>query len=297
MPADISAEIEKRVDEVNKVLESFLPERTGLQKTVIDAMRYSVMSGGKRLRPILMLETHRLFGGHSRALPAFEAAIEMIHSYSLVHDDLPAMDNDRYRRGKETTWAVYGEAMGILAGDALLNYAFEIASDAVLQYPENQSTARALRVLTKKAGVFGMIGGQSVDVEMEGRGDSIRTIEFIHDKKTCALIEASMLIGAILAGASPGEQAMVEESAHALGMAFQIQDDILDVTGDSKIMGKPVGSDQRNEKMTYVTLVGLETSHEVVKQQTEIAVQSLHHIGREDAFLTDLMYYLVDRRK
>ena len=297
MAADLSAELNKRIHEINAVLESFLPEQTGLQKTVIDAMHYSVMSGGKRLRPILMMETHRLFDGHSRALNAFEAAIEMIHSYSLVHDDLPAMDNDRFRRGKETTWAVYGEGMAILAGDALLNYAFEIASDAVLKYPEEQKTARALRVLTKKAGVFGMIGGQSVDVEMDGKVDSIRTMEFIHSKKTCALIEAPMLIGAILAGASPAEQAMVEESAHALGMAFQIQDDILDITGDSKVMGKSAGSDKRNEKMTYATLVGLETSREVVKQQTEIAVQSLHHIGREDAFLTDLMYCLADRQK
>ena len=297
MSVDMQLEIQKRTEEINSILESFLPEQTGMQKTVIDAMCYSVRSGGKRLRPMLMQETHRLFGGHSRALPAFMAAIEMIHTYSLVHDDLPAMDNDRYRRGKETTWAVYGEAMGVLAGDALLNYAFEIAADVAAQYADDPAPARALRVLAKKAGVFGMIGGQAVDVEMEGRVDSIRTIEFIHSKKTCALIEASMLIGAILADASLAEQAMVEESAHALGMAFQIQDDILDVIGDEKKMGKPVGSDEKNEKKTYATLVGLETSRNEVHYQTKIAVEALEHTGRENKFLTELMIGLADREK
>ena len=295
MATDMKAELARRTAEVNSIIEGFLPEETGMQKTVLQAMNYSVRAGGKRIRPILMQETHRLFGGHSGALPSFMAAIEMVHTYSLVHDDLPAMDNDRFRRGKETTWAVYGEGMGVLAGDALLNYAFEIAADAVVQYPEVPAAARALRILAKKSGAGGLIGGQAVDVEMEGKEISILKMEFIHGKKTCALIEAAMLIGAVLGGATPAEQAMVEESAHALGMAFQIRDDILDVVGDAKKLGKPVGSDEKNRKQTYVSLVGLEASRAEVKQQTTIAVESLRHTGRENPFLVDLMYYLADR--
>ena len=292
---EFTGQLDERTQEINRLLQDFLPPAQGPQETVIAAMRYSVEAGGKRLRPMLMQETHRLFHGHSSSLGAFMAAVELIHTYSLVHDDLPAMDNDRFRRGKETTWAVYGEAMGILAGDALLNYAYEITADAVVQYPDDPSVGRALRVLAKKSGASGMVGGQTVDVEMEGREVSIRTMEFIHNKKTCALIEASMLIGAVLADASPAEQAMIEESAHALGMAFQIRDDILDVTGDEKMLGKPVGSDVRNDKQTYVSLVGMEASEAEVRHQTEIAVESLRHTGRENTFLTELMYYLVGR--
>ncbi len=297
MSMNIEEEIRKKTAETEKVLEAFLPKEEGLQKDIFSAMNYSLRAGGKRLRPMLMMETHRLFGGKSKALPYFMAAIEMIHTYSLVHDDLPAMDGDEYRRGKKSTWFEYGEALGVLAGDALLNYAFETATAAFEAEPENPRIGKALQVLARKAGSYGMIGGQVVDVEMEGKQMPLDTLHFIHRLKTCALIEASMMIGAILAGAGEEEIRLTEESAYELGMAFQIQDDILDVVGSQEILGKPIGSDEKNGKQTYVTLLGLEASRQETEEHSKKAVALLQKSGFENEFLMQLMLYLMNREK
>ena len=225
---DMKAEIAAKAQQIEAVIASYLPKEEGYQKTVIEAMNYSVLAGGKRLRPMLMWETYRMFGGRSKVIEPFMAAIEMVHTYSLVHDDLPAMDNDEYRRGKKTTHAQYGEAMGILAGDGLLNYAFETAVKAFEIEPGNANIGKALQVLARKAGIYGMLGGQCVDVEAEGKPVAEERLEFIYRLKTGALLESAMLIGAILAGATKGEQRQVAQAAGELGLAFQIQDDILD---------------------------------------------------------------------
>ena len=254
-------ELQQKVEHINNVLEKFLPAEEGQQRIIFEAMNYSVRAGGKRLRPMLMEETYHMFGGSSAVIEPFMAAIEMIHTYSLVHDDLPAMDNDEYRRGKKTTHAVYGEAMGILAGDALLNLAYETAAKAFDMEVADARVARAFTVLAKKAGVYGMVGGQVVDVESEKSDDCPITrekLDFIYRLKTGALIESSMMIGAILAGASSDEVSRVEQIAAKLGLAFQIQDDVLDVTSTLEVLGKPVGSDEKNNKATYVTFEGLD---------------------------------------
>ena len=294
---DMQKEIRDKAAEIETLLEDFLPKEEGLQKDIFSAMNYSLRAGGKRLRPMLMAETHSLFGGKSRALPYFMAAIEMIHTYSLVHDDLPAMDGDEYRRGKKSTWAQYGEALGVLAGDALLNDAFETASAAFETEEDPRQIGKALQVLAKKAGVYGMIGGQTVDVEMEGQKMPLETLRFIHRLKTCALIEASMMIGAILAGAGEKEVSLVEKSAYELGMAFQIQDDILDVVGSQELLGKPIGSDEKNGKQTYVSLLGLEASRQEAEQHSRKAVALLQESGYVNEFLMQLMLYLMNRER
>ena len=261
-------------------------------------MEYSLMAGGKRLRPMLMQETYRLFGGESGIIEPFMAAIEMIHTYSLVHDDLPAMDNDEYRRGRKTTHVVYGEDMGILAGDALLNFAFETASLAFEQYPDKALLAgRALRVLAGKAGIYGMIGGQVVDVKETGHAVSREVLDFIYELKTGALIESSMMIGAILAGASDEDVKKVEKIASNIGFAFQVQDDILDVTSTSEVLGKPVHSDEKNEKSTYVTLVGLAEAGRLVESASMEAVGLLGELPGENGYLAWLIEKRIHREK
>ena len=269
----MKSEINRRAAEIEQIIMAYLPAEEDYQKRIMEAMNYSVLAGGKRLRPMLMLETYRLFGGESKVIEPFMAAMEMIHTYSLVHDDLPAMDNDEYRRGKKTTHAVYGEAMGILAGDALLNFAFETALKAFDIEPGNIRIGKALQVLAKKAGIYGMIGGQVVDIESEGTNKMTKEkLDFIYRLKTGALMEASMVIGAILAGATEEEQQIVEAVAGEIGLAFQIQDDILDVTSTEEVLGKPIGSDEKNLKFTYVTFEGLEKAKEDVAAITEQAV-------------------------
>lgn len=296
---DIKKEIAEHVGAVEQVIEAYLPANEGLQKTVMEAMNYSVLAGGKRLRPMLMQETYRMFGGKSDVIEPFMAAIEMIHTYSLVHDDLPAMDNDEYRRGEKTTHAVYGEAMGILAGDALLNYAFETATKAFDLEPQNVNIGKALRVLSAKSGIYGMVGGQVVDVESEKNAEPMtrEKLDFIYRMKTSALIEASMLVGAILAGATKSEQKTVEEVAGGIGLAFQIQDDILDVTSTLEVLGKPVGSDERNQKITYVTYEGLEQAKMDVKRISEEAVAKLDTLVVKNEFLRELLLSLIAREK
>lgn len=285
-----------RKKEVEQIVTSFLPKEEGYQKTVLEAMNYSVSAGGKRLRPMLMLETYRMFGGKSKVIEPFMAAIEMIHTYSLIHDDLPAMDNDEYRRGRKTTHVVYGEAMAILAGDALLNYAFETAASAFVLDEENPAIGKAFMILASKAGVYGMIGGQVLDVESEGKEIDADTLKFIHIHKTSALLESAMLIGAVLAGASEQQQRTVELAARELGLAFQIRDDILDVTGNTDELGKPVGSDEKNHKNTYVALEGLEKAKEDVKRYSESAIDRLKSLPVRNEFLYELIEELIDRR-
>lgn len=285
-----------RKKEVEQIVTSFLPKEEGYQKTVLEAINYSVSAGGKRLRPMLMLETYRMFGGTSKVIEPFMAAIEMIHTYSLIHDDLPAMDNDEYRRGRKTTHVVYGEAMAILAGDALLNYAFETAASAFVLDEGNPAIGKAFMILASKAGVYGMIGGQVVDVESEGKEIDADTLKFIHIHKTSALLESAMLIGAVLAGASEQQQRTVELAARELGLAFQIRDDILDVTGNTDELGKPVGSDEKNHKNTYVALEGLEKAKEDVKRYSESAIDRLKSLPVRNEFLYELIEELIDRR-
>lgn len=295
---DIRTEIQKRTEEIDSIIEQYLPAEEGYQKTVMEAMNYSILAGGKRLRPILMLETYRLFGGKSKVIEPFMAAIEMIHTYSLVHDDLPAMDNDEYRRGKKTTHAVYGEAMGILAGDALLNFAYETALTAFDMEPDNRNIGRALQILATKAGIYGMVGGQVVDVQSEDTGDITREkLDFIYRLKTGALLESSMLIGAVLAGATKKEQNTVEAAATEVGIAFQIQDDILDVTSSLEVLGKPIGSDEKNHKATYVTFEGLEKAMEDVKKYSNSAVERMDSLVVKNEFLKELLLYLIAREK
>lgn len=294
---NISEEITKRASDIETRIKGFLPEQYEYQKTIVDAMSYSVLAGGKRLRPMLMEASYQMFGGEGEELDAFMAAIEMIHTYSLVHDDLPAMDNDLYRRGKKTTHAVYGEAMGVLAGDALLNFAFETVADAVVRSAGDMRVAKAFAVLAKKAGIYGMIGGQVVDVESEKKGQQIDRdcLDFIYRLKTGALIEASLMIGAILAGASEEEVSLMEEAGTKLGLAFQIQDDILDVTSSLEVLGKPIGSDARNEKATYVAFEGLEKAGAEVERLSREAVAILDGFKREHTFLRELFMYLIHR--
>lgn len=293
----MNREIGRRAEEIEKIIKEYLPKEEGYQKTIMEAMNYSILAGGKRLRPMLMLETYRLFGGTSKTIYPFMAAIEMIHTYSLVHDDLPAMDNDEYRRGRKTTHIVYGEAMGILAGDALLNYAFETAAGAFQLEPENLAVGQAMLVLARKAGIYGMIGGQVVDVESEGTVIDKEKLDFIHLHKTSALLESAMVIGAILAGANKEEQNLVEKAAGKIGLAFQIQDDILDITSTTEELGKPVGSDEKNGKNTYVAFEGLEKSKEDVKKLSESAMEDLQKLPYENPFLIELIKELIERKK
>ncbi len=294
---DIKKEIAEHTSQVEEIIKKYLPEETGYQKTVMEAMNYSFLAGGKRLRPMLMQETYRLFGGTSDIIEPFMAAIEMIHTYSLIHDDLPAMDNDDYRRGRKTTHVVYGEAMGILAGDALLNFAFETACKGLMQDVGNPAVARAVQILAQKAGIYGMLGGQVVDVESEGQPLEREKLDFIYDLKTGALIEASMLIGAVLAGASEEEQQVILQVAKDVGLAFQIQDDILDVTSDIETLGKPIGSDEKNHKTTYVTIRGLEQAQKDVEEISERALEGVASLSEKNIFLNELIRYLIHRKK
>lgn len=292
-------ELEQRVVQTEDVIEKYLPAEEGEQKTVLAAMNYSIRAGGKRLRPMFMNEIYKTFGGTGSVVEPFMAAQEMIHTYSLVHDDLPAMDNDELRRGRKTTHVVYGEAMAILAGDALLNYAFETALKAFELEPDNAGIPEALKVLASKAGIYGMLGGQVIDVEAEELQTQLSKDQImrIHEWKTGALIQSSMMIGAILAGASKKDVEKVANAALYIGVAFQIQDDILDVEGDENILGKPIGSDAKNEKTTYVSLRGIEKSKEDVKMLSEDAMKILERLPQKNEFLLALVQSLINREK
>jgi geranylgeranyl diphosphate synthase type II len=291
-------ELKERTAKTEEVVKRFLPKEEDHQREIMEAMNYSVLAGGKRLRPLLMWETYQMFGGNGSEIEPFMAAIEMIHTYSLVHDDLPAMDNDEYRRGKLTTHAKFGHAMGVLAGDGLLNYAFETALQAFdLENADPKRVARALQVLAKKAGIYGMIGGQVVDVQASGKSLTQEQLDFVYELKTGALLEASMMVGAILADATEEEITIVQQVALDVGLAFQIRDDILDVTSTLETLGKPIHSDDKNEKTTYVTLRGLEKASADVEEISNRALERLAGIPYENAFLTELIKSLIYREK
>lgn len=296
-------ERENKVLEIELIIKNYLPEESGFQKKIFEAMNYSVLAGGKRLRPMLILETYRLFGGEdTRMVEPFMAAMEFIHTYSLVHDDLPAMDNDEFRRGRKTTHVVYGEAMGILAGDGLLNYAFETACKAFDNISEDDTNAfvfhkrvsKAMKILSTKAGVFGMIGGQVIDIEGT---TSLNHLLNMYNLKTGALIEASMMIGAVLGGATDEELLVTEKMASDIGLAFQIQDDILDITSSLEVLGKPIHSDEKNEKVTYVTFKGLENAKDEVRQYSNRGLEGFQLLGRKNEFLQELIINLITREK
>lgn len=289
--------LETRTREVEAVVERYLPAADGYQKTVLDAMNYSVRAGGKRLRPMLMEETYRLFGGSGTVVEPFMAAIEMIHTSSLIHDDLPCMDNDELRRGLPTTWVKYGYDMAVLAGDSLLIYAVETAAKAFALTEDAAVVGRCIGILAQKTGIYGMIGGQTVDVELTNKPVPHEKLDFIYHLKTGALLESSMMIGALLAGADEEETRLVEQMAAAIGLAFQIQDDILDVTSSMEVLGKPVLSDEKNNKTTYVTLEGLEKAKKDVARISDDAVRILHELPGENEFLEALIHMLVSREK
>ncbi len=293
----IHKRLEERTCEVEAVIEQYLPEETGHQKTIFQAMNYSVRAGGKRLRPMLMEETYRLFGGQGQEIEPFMAAIEMIHTSSLIHDDLPCMDNDQLRRGMPTVWVKYGYDMAVLAGDALLIYAVETGIKACAMTKDGNKVAQAVGILAKKTGIYGMIGGQVVDVQLTNQPIPREKLDFIYRLKTGALLEAAMMIGALLGGASEIELGQVERMASLIGIAFQIQDDILDVTATTEQLGKPVGSDEKNQKTTYVTLEGIEKAKEDVARISAEAIEILHSLPGENLFLEELIRILITREK
>ncbi len=294
---DFNEKLKCKTKEAEEIIFKYLPEENGFQKSVIEAMNYSVKAGGKRLRPMLMMETSRLFGYTGRETEPFMAAIEMIHTYSLVHDDLPAMDNDMVRRGLPTTHAKFGHAMGILAGDGLLNYAFEVCARTIVKSKTMEKAVKAYQILADKAGINGMIGGQTVDVQLTNKPIDKDTLDFIYRLKTGALIEAAMMIGAVMAGASNDNIEKSRKIALAVGMAFQIQDDILDVESTTEELGKPVLSDEKNCKTTYVTLYGIEESKRIVKEYTRQALEILDGMEYSNEFLRELLISLMTRKK
>ena len=295
-------ELKQKTGQVEEILAAYLPKPEGFQSRVLEAMKYAVSAGGKRLRPLLMSETAALFGEPGESLSCFMAAIEFIHTYSLIHDDLPALDNDDYRRGRETTHVVYGEDIAVIAGDGLLNYAFETALRAfgkAVTLADYQRIECAMNVLGRKAGVYGMIGGQCADLLAEKPETEVttETLLFIHENKTAALIQAAMTIGAVLAGADEGAVIKLEKCAGNIGVAFQIQDDILDVTSSTEILGKPVGSDEKNHKLTYVTMHGLKDSGRKVEELSREAVAILQSFDKRNLFLEKLVEQLIYREK
>lgn len=297
-------ELSNKVKETDLCVRSFLPESGKYKELIVESARYSVEAGGKRLRPMILKESFQLCKGSDfNIVKPFMAAIEFIHSYSLVHDDLPAMDNDDYRRGKLTTHKKFGEDFGILAGDALLNHAYETMLNAILRSYSNGYDKdiifrmnKAASVIAGKAGIDGMVGGQSLDVYLTGKDMNKDQLEYIFNLKTGALIEASFMAGGILAGADDNTVDDLRLAGHLVGVAFQIQDDILDIYGSEKELGKPVHSDEKNNKNTYVSLYGLDAAKEAVSDMSVRAENILKNIG-DNEFLIQLVNYLINRTK
>ncbi len=295
---NFKTELQERTDFAEAVIEKYLPEEHGFSGRMAEAVNYSMKAGGKRLRPVFMREAYQILGGEGEIIEPFMAALEMVHTHSLIHDDLPALDNDEFRRGKQTTHIVFGEAAAILAGDALLNYAYETAFsafDMAKNEAELQRVANALKVLAQKTGIKGMLGGQGVDVENDGKPLEKQLLDYIYENKTSALIEAALMVGGILAGASDIEK--LEQIGSKIGIAFQIQDDILDVVSSAEELGKPIGSDEKNNKTTYVTLEGIEKAGKEVQRLTDEAVELLREFTDEKSFLEELFQSLCARRK
>lgn len=288
--------LEESRDYAEQVIQSYLPKEEGFAAQLAEAMNYSMTAGGKRLRPILMYETYRMFGGEGRQIEPFMAAMEMIHTHSLIHDDLPAIDNDEYRRGRRTTHAVYGEALGILSGDALLNYAYETALRAFSLTDQTENVQTALQILAHKSGICGMLGGQSVDVMNDGKEISPKLLDYIYVHKTSALLEGAMMAGAALAKAGRSELSVIEAAARSTGLAFQIRDDILDVTSTTEELGKPVHSDEKNHKVTYVTLFGLDGARREVDRLTAEATEALLTLPVRNEFLEEILLWMASRK-
>ncbi len=278
--ADILKDYQSRI---NDALKGYVKEEEILQKKLFEAMGYSLHAGGKRLRPLLVLEFARICGNKNDAMP-FACAIEMIHTYSLIHDDLPCMDDDELRRGKPTNHMVYGEALALLAGDALLNKAFEISSKAALELG-NMAGINAVSLLASASGDHGMIGGQVIDMEGEERSLSLEEITKLQELKTGALIRAAACMGCVLGGADADKIEAAGKYADALGLAFQIQDDILNVEGDPDIIGKDVGNDERSGKSTFVRLLGIEKCKENVRKLTDEAIAHLNEFENNEFLL------------
>ena len=313
MDMDVEQLLQNKAMHVEDILKRNLPSGDGYADEVVDAMNYSLLAGGKRLRPVMMLEAFNLFSKgktDESVVEPFVAAIEMIHTYSLVHDDLPAMDNDEYRRGRKTTHAVYGAGMATLAGDGLLNLAFEVATCGAISGKElspydgecANRYLQSLYILGKKAGYRGMVGGQCADIMAENAKDIPEEkmkdiLHYIDENKTGALIECSLMIGAILGGASQKDVALLEKTGSNVGIAFQIQDDILDITSTQEELGKPIGSDEKNNKSTYVSLYGMDNAKDKVKELSEEAKDILKNLGFADSFLSELFEYLIYRKK
>lgn len=289
--------LKEKTGRAEEIIRKYLPDEEGFAVNMAQAMNYSMLAGGKRLRPLLMEETYRLFGGEEKVIEPFMVGMEMIHTHSLIHDDLPAIDNDDYRRGRLTTHKVYGEAMGVLSGAALLNYAYEVMLQAFALTKKSERVVKALTLMANKTGIYGMLGGQSVDVENDGKPLTKEMLDYIYRNKTSALIEASMMTGAILAGAGEQEVEIIGEAAGKIGLAFQIQDDILDVISTEEELGKPVHSDEKNNKVTYVSLFGIQEASGQVKRLSEEAVSLIRGLYQKNEFLCTLIQELVSRRK
>ncbi|MGO0883348.1 polyprenyl synthetase family protein [Clostridioides difficile] len=280
---------------IEDVLKEYMPKEEGYQKTVIEAMNYSLSAGGKRLRPILTLEACKVVGGNEEEAIPFAIAIEMIHTYSLIHDDLPALDNDDLRRGRPTNHKVYGEAMGILAGDALLNYAFEVMLAGSINKENPEKYLKAINEIAKGAGIHGMIGGQVVDVESENKQIEKEKLDYIHMNKTAAMMVGCMRAGATIGGANSEQMEEITKYAKNIGLSFQIVDDILDIVGDEAKLGKKVGSDIENHKSTYPSLLGLDKSKEIAHNLIDEAKKSIEKLSDNVDFLKGLAEYIIDR--
>lgn len=292
---NFNCELKNRVNKIEQILNEYMPKEEGYQKKIFESMNYSLKAGGKRLRPILTLEACKIVGGEEEDAIAFAVAIEMIHTYSLIHDDLPALDNDDLRRGRKTNHKVYGEAMAILAGDGLLNYAYEIMLKESIGKNDPEKYLKAINEIAKSAGIYGMIGGQVVDIESEGKKIDMDKLDFIHMNKTAAIIIGCMRAGAIIGNATDKQLEDITKYAKNIGLSFQIVDDILDIVGDEAKLGKNVGSDIDNEKSTYPSLIGLEKSKEIANQLIKEAKASINQISKDNAFLNGLAEYIVDR--
>jgi len=284
---------------INESLEKIFQQNLDTPEEILKSMKYSLFAGGKRLRPILMIETCRSLDGDVAVVLPLALAMEMIHTYSLIHDDLPAMDNDDLRRGKPTNHKVYGDAIAILAGDGLLNYAVETMLEGTqgLSGEQLDRYLTAMKIIMNAAGISGMIGGQVADMFSENRVITMDEMEYIHMHKTGALLEASIHCGCIIADAEPATQGRLTTYSHRLGLAFQIVDDILDIEGNEKDLGKPIGSDKKNNKSTFVSLYGLEASKIKVAELETEALEMLKPIGEKIEFLRKLAVYICERRK
>ena len=278
------------LDEINSALKEYLPTADDV---VSQAMRYSVENGGKRIRPALLLEFCRVCGGDYKKAMPFACALEMIHTYSLIHDDLPCMDNDDFRRGKPSCHIAFGEEYALLAGDALLTLAFETAMKSSLSA---EITVKAAKELAKAAGVMGMVGGQVLDLQNEGKKVGVSDLQKTDELKTGELIRAACVLGCVCAGADDKKIVAAEKYAHDIGIAFQIIDDILDVTSDEETLGKPIGSDEENQKSTYVSLLGIEKSRKTAEKLTLNAQKALDAFDGDVSSLKDFAEKLKNRK-